>query len=164
MQVIAADRGRGELVDKTVDKTGGQVAAMATTTALPTVGELILNYQHLTERWLKDSTDFNRLVKDAVTPLAFAEVEKAAAKDADEDNANAEVASLLVNRAFFEVAEIDPAQVMTYEQQENGELKLPTTGKDFLHRLRKVGVGSSIKNYRMAMLSPEELTGREAPE
>ena len=150
MQVIAKDRGRGVGVDSIVEKTGGQVTSTSSfePLGLP-VGELILSYQGFTERWLKDNTDFNRMVKESTYPVRLDLVEEASALDSFNDNQNAEIASLLIPTAFFELCGIGLEEVTGYEMSHSGEL--PTQGKDFLHRLRKIGLGPSIKDYCSAM-------------
>lgn len=143
--LVAECRGRAEGLDKTVDSS--QDSSLEPL-GLP-VGELILSYQHLTERWLKDNTDFNRIVKEGTYPMRLDLVEEAAAQDALNENQNAEVASLLIPTAFFGLAGIDLEEVTGYELNHPGEL--PTRGKEFLHRLRKIGLGPSIKDYQKAI-------------
>ena len=140
--LIAESRGRAEGMDKTEDKTDGLESL-----GLP-VGELILSYERLTQRWIKDDSDFQRFVKEAKHPMRLEMVEEAATKDIATDNVNAETAALLLTSAFWEIAEIKGEQVATYVSE--SDCALPWTGKDFLHRLRKIGLGASIKDYQEA--------------
>ena len=98
---------------------------------------------------MKDDTDYQRLVKEAVYPVRLDLVEEAAALDSLNDNQNADIASLLIPIAFFELCGIGLEEVTGYEMNHSGEL--PTQRKDFLHRLRKLGLGPSIKDYQAAM-------------
>ena len=143
--LIADQRGRSEGMETNIDSSQDSSLEML---GLP-VGELILSYQRLTQCWLKDDTDFQRMVKDAIFPMRLDLVEEAAALDALNDNQNAEIASLLIPTAFFGLADIGLTEVTGYELNHPDEL--PTRGKDFLYRLRKVGVGPSIKDYQSAM-------------
>ena len=143
--LIAAKRGRAEGLDKIIDSPQDSSFEPL---GLP-VGELILSYQRLTQCWMKDDTDFQRMVKDAIYPMRLDLVEEAAALDSLNDNQNAEIASLLIPTAFFGLADIGLTEVTGYELNHPNEL--PTRGKDFLHRLRKIGLGPSIKDYQSAM-------------
>lgn len=147
LKLVAESRGRAEGMDSTLDKTEDKTDGLEAL-GLP-VGELILSYERLTERWMKDATDYQRLIKEATSPVRLELVEQAAATDVVTDNKNAEVASLLIPAAFFELAEIDLATQARYERDHPGEL--PTRGKELLQRLRKYGVGPSIETYRSAM-------------
>ena len=142
LALIAEIRGRAEGLDKTEDKTNGLEPL-----GLP-VGELILSYQTWTEIWAKDNSDYQRLIKETKSPMRLDLVEEAAAIDLLRDNENAEVASLLIPTAFFELCGISLQEVTGYEMNHADEL--PTRGKDFLHRLRKIGLGASIKDYQEA--------------
>ncbi len=143
--LIAEKRGRAEGMEKYIDSP--QDSSLEPL-GLP-VGELILSYQRLTQGWMKDDTDFQWMVKDAIYPMHLDLVEEAAALDTLNDNQNAEIASLLIPTAFFGLADIGLTEVTGYEL--NHPDGLPTRGKDFLHRLRKIGVGPSIKDYQSAM-------------
>ena len=143
--LIAAKRGRAEVLDKIIDSPQDSSFEPL---GLP-VGELIFSYQRLTQCWMKDDTDFQRMVKDATYPMRLDLVEEAAALDSLTDNQNAEIASLLIPTAFFGLADIGLTEVTGYELNHPNEL--PTRGKDFLHRLRKIGLGLSIKDYQSAM-------------
>ncbi len=143
--LIAEKRGRAEGMEKNIDSP--QDSALEPL-GLP-VGELILSYQRLTQCWMKDDTDFQRMVKDAIYPMRLDLVEEAAALDTLNNNQNAEIASLLIPTAFFGLADIGLTEVTGYELNHPDEL--PTRGKDFLHRLRRIGVGPSIKDYQSAM-------------
>lgn len=149
--LIAEKRGRSEGMEKNIDSP--QDSSLEPL-GLP-VGELILSYQRLTQPWLKDDTDFQRMVKDAIYPMRLDLVEEAAALDTLNDNQNAEIASLLIPTAFFGLADIGLTEVTGYELNHPDEL--PTRGKDFLHRLRRIGVGPSIKDYQSAMSDREAL-------
>ena len=140
MRVVAEERGR--------DQSASAPASVEEPIG-PPIGELILSYEKLCRIWLKDETDFSRLVKEAIRPTNLDWIEKAAMNDQLTDNAKAETASLLVIPAFWEIAEIEFIDVATYERDHPGEL--PTTGKEFLHRLRKIGLGASIKDYQEAL-------------
>ena len=142
LTLIAESRGRAEGMDKTEDKTDG-----LETVGVP-IGELILSYERHTQRWIKDDSDFQRFVKEAKQPMRVEMVEEAAMKDNLNDNVNAETACLLLSFAFYELAEITELQRATYVRE--SDCALPTTGKDFLHRLRKIGLGASIKDYQEA--------------
>ena len=150
--LIAEKRGRSEGMEKNIDSP--QDSSLEPL-GLP-VGELILSYQRLTQPWLKDDTDFQRMVKDAIYPMRLDLVEEAAALDTLNDNQNAEIASLLIPTAFFGLADIGLTEVTGYELNHPDEL--PTRGKDFLHRLRRIGVGPSIKDYQSAMSNREALS------
>ncbi len=143
--LIAEKRGRAEGMEKNIDSPQDSVLEPL---GLP-VGELILSYQRLTQCWMKDDTDFQRMVKDAIYPMRLDLVEEAAALDTLNNNQNAEIASLLIPTAFFGLADIGLTEVTGYELNHPDEL--PTRGKDFLHRLRRIGVGPSIKDYQSAM-------------
>ncbi|MDB4336925.1 hypothetical protein OAA10_00270 [bacterium] len=145
--LIAESRGRADGQDKKQDKTDGLEPL-----GLP-VGELILSYERLTQRWMKDDSDFQRFVKEATYPMRLQLIEEAAAIDLLNDNANAEVASLLIPTAFFELCDIGLEEVTGYELNHPGEL--PTSGKDMLHRLRKIGLGASITDYQKAIQGDE---------
>ena len=149
--LIAEKRGRSEGMEQNIDSP--QDSSLEPL-GLP-VGELILSYQRLTQHWLKDDTDFQRMVKDAIYPMRLDLVEEAAALDTLNDNQNAEIASLLIPTAFFGLADIGLTEVTGYELNHPDEL--PTRGKDFLHRLRRIGVGPSIKDYQSAMSNREAL-------
>ena len=142
LTLIAESRGRAEGLDKTEDKTDG-----LETVGVP-IGELILSYERHTQRWIKDDSDFQRFVKEAKQPMRVEMVEEAAMRDMNNDNVNAETACLLLSFAFYELAEITDLQRVTYERE--SDCALPTSGKDFLHRLRKIGLGASIKDYQQA--------------
>ena len=143
--LIAEKRGRFEGMVKKIDSLEDSTLEPL---GLP-VGELILSYERLTQRWMKDDTDFQRMVKDAVYPMRLDLVEEASALDSLNNNENAEIASLLIPTAFFGLADIALTEVTGYELNHPDEL--PTRGKDFLHRLRKIGLSSSITDYQSAM-------------
>ena len=143
--LIAEGRGRPGGQDKTDDKTQDLSPEEV---GIP-VGELILQYERLTQRWMKDNTDFQRLVKEASQPINLELVDRAALLDNLNDNQNAEVASLLIPTAFYELSELDLGAVTKYEKEHPSEL--PTQGKELLSRLRKFGLGPSVKLYQAAM-------------
>ena len=138
MKLTAMGRGRGaDGADKTEPSQDG-----------PPIGELILSYERLCFRWMKSQSDFDRFVKDAKRPMRMDLVETAAEIDSVNDNSEAETAKLLITTAFWELAEIDLLSVTGYEMSHPNQL--PTSGKEMLHRLRKIGLGPSIKEYQEA--------------
>ena len=141
MARVAEERGRSE-------EQSAPVEEPEETDGHP-IGELILSYERLCRIWAKDETDFSRLVKEAKKPMRIDLVEEAAMKDQLTDNAEAVTASLLMIEAFWELAEIEFIAVAAYDRDHPGEL--PTSGKTFLQRLRKIGLGASIKDYQEAM-------------
>ena len=142
MARVAEVRGRDQSLSAPVEEPKAPIG--------PPIGELILSYERLCRIWLKDETDFSRLVKEAIRPINLEWVEKAAMEDNLTDNAEAVTASVLMINAFWEVAKIEPIAVAAYERDHPGDL--PTSGKLFLQRLRKIGLGASIKDYQEALL------------
>ena len=94
--LIAEIRGR----DEAVDKTRGNIQDSSLKPLGLPEGELILSYERLTQRWMKSDSNFHRLVKDVKHPMALRLVEEAEVLDTLNDNASAEVASLLIPIAF----------------------------------------------------------------
>ncbi len=110
------------------------------------VGELILQWEEQTLRWFKSRNDFSTVVTQAKGLLQMEEIEEAAQKGNDD----ALLASSLITWAFMELAEIgvmDWAK-LSVNARDN---KLPTSGKPFLTRLRKLGLGVMIKDYKEAV-------------
>ena len=142
MARVAEERGRDQSLSAPVEEP-------EETEGHP-IGELILSYERLCKRWMKTEGDFSRLVKEAKQPMRMERVEEAAQIDLLTDNVNAETATLLITNAFYELAEIELIAVATYERKHPGEL--PTSGKEMLHGLRKIGLGASIKRYQEALL------------
>jgi hypothetical protein len=122
------------------------------------IGELILSYQFSLERWFKTQNDFSRMVKDAKQLTDPSYAEDAAMKDtiqeqeSSDGSNNAECASVLVIPAFMEMAGIDFKDWIDYETDAP---VLPTKGKDFLNRLRKLGLGVMLDEYSDA-IPPKE--------